>query len=337
MTMVKPTKLAKARDLALLNSSAVREAIAECRTAKEAKGIDDKLVALERLARRSEVAREKLNVLGTLRIECRSTIGKLLPPPAKGGRGNKRADQSAGLGRHGERNCRALHRWGERRWRKWIKEEGDQGHEVTASPVETVALRDIAEKKREKKRQENAEKVADAQKPEDLVGLFTTIVIDPPWDWGDEGDVDQLGRARPDYATDKWPIEQIRKLPVAKLSASDAHLYLWITNRSLPKGFTLLDAWGFRYVTMLTWAKPSFGMGNYFRGQTEHVLFGVRGSLSLKRKDVGTLFKTSRPRRKHSTKPPEFLELVESCSHGPYLEMFSRLERDGWTTWGEDS
>ena len=71
---------------------------------------------------------------------------------------------------------------------------------------------------------------------------------------------------------------------------TDCHLYLWTTNRSLPKGFQLLEAWGFRYVTMLTWVKPHFGMGNYFRGQTEHVLFGVRGSLALKRKDQGTVF-----------------------------------------------
>src|ERR1035441_7821933 len=87
---------------------------------------------------------------------------------------------------------------------------------------------------------------------------------------------------------------------------------------------------------MITWVKPSFGLGNYFRGQTEHVLFGVKGSQMLKRKDVGTVF--SAPRGKgHSAKPVEFYELVESCSPAPYLEMFSRSDRLGWVAWGESS
>jgi len=195
--------------------------------------------------------------------------------------------------------------------------------------------RAVREKKRERKRRENAAKVAAATKPEQLAGKFTTIVIDPPWDWGDEGDVNQMGRAKPDFAS--MSIDQLEKLPVAALADSDCHLYLWITNRSMPKGFRLLEAWGFRHVTILTWPKPSFGMGNYFRGQTEHVLFGVKGSLMLKRKNASTLLPAWKRGRGHSAKPPEFLEFVESCSSGPYLEMFSRSQRQGWTAWGENS
>ena len=128
------------------------------------------------------------------------------------------------------------------------------------------------------------------------------------------------------------------KLPVAELADEDCHLYLWITNRSLPKGFSLLDAWGFRYVTMLTWPKPSFGMGNYFRGQTEQVLFGVKGSQALKRKNASTLLPTwGRGPGGHSSKPMEFYEFVESCSPGPFVELFSRQQRDGWSTWGADA
>lgn len=133
------------------------------------------------------------------------------------------------------------------------------------------------------------------------------------------------------------PISEIAALPVAKLADKDCHLYLWITNRSLPKGFDLLKAWGFRYVTCLTWVKPSFGVGNYFRGQTEHVLFGVKGSQLLKRKNQGTVFNAKRGPRGHSSKPQEFYELVASCSYGPYIDMFGRTQRDGWMLWGEDS
>jgi len=162
---------------------------------------------------------------------------------------------------------------------------------------------------------------------------YQTIVIDPPWDWGDEGDVNQFGRARPPYPT--MSFEEIAALGVSDLAAENAHLYLWITNRSLPKGFGLLQKWGFRYITVLTWVKPSFGMGNYFRGTTEHVLFGVRGSLPLLRHDVGTHFTAERPGQ-HSAKPDAFYELVETCSPGPRLEMFARKKRNGWTVWGAE-
>ncbi len=82
--------------------------------------------------------------------------------------------------------------------------------------------------------------------------------------------------------------------------------------------------------------KPSYGMGNYYRGSTEHVLFGVRGSLPLDRHDLGTHFEADRP-GKHSSKPPEFYEMVESASPGPYLEMFARDLRPGWKVWGAEA
>ena len=211
--------------------------------------------------------------------------------------------------------------------------------EISINQAHKAIKRAEKEAAREARREKNREKIEAA---EDIGlyfaigmmgGRFSTIVIDPPWDWGDENDHDQLGRARPDYAT--MSIEEIKELPVGELADTDCHLYMWITNRSLPKGFRLLEHWGFRYITAITWVKPSFGMGNYFRGQTEHVLFGVKGSQPLKRKDIGTVFHAPRGPAGHSSKPMEFYELVESCSPGPYLEMFSRHSRKHWESWGE--
>jgi N6-adenosine-specific RNA methylase IME4 len=202
-----------------------------------------------------------------------------------------------------------------------------RGDELTSAGV----LRIAKEQRREERREENRALVQTAAPIEVLT--FPTIVLDPPWDWGDEGDADQLGRARPTY--DTMPLADIAALPVGDLAEPNAHIYLWITNRSLPKGFDLLDAWGFRYITALTWCKPSIGMGNYYRGSTEQVLFGVRGSLSLLRRDVGTWFSAPRGNR-HSAKPDEFYETVETCSPGPWLEMFARKQRPGWQVWGAE-
>lgn len=208
---------------------------------------------------------------------------------------------------------------------------------IRAGKADSVkgAKRYLKEQKREEKREANRQLVQETTPLSDVtIPKCSTIVLDPPWDWGDEGDQDQLGRARPTYAT--MTIEEIAALPVGDLVTDNAHIYLWITNRSLPKGFALLERWGFRYICALTWCKPSFGMGNYFRGQTEHVLFGVRGSLPLLRADVGTWFAADRP-GKHSGKPNEFYTLAEQCSPGPWLEMFQRKARPGWYGWGAEA
>lgn len=200
----------------------------------------------------------------------------------------------------------------------------------------TEAKREIKEVAREQHRAENAKKV-EATVSLDVFASgakFSTIMLDPPWDWGDEGDKDQLGRARPQYST--MTIGQLLDLPVGALADADAHLYLWITNRSLPKGFQLIEKWGFRYITCLTWVKPSFGMGNYFRGSTEQLLFAVRGSMPLRVKNAPTHFALPRG-EKHSSKPLQIYSMVEEWSHGPYIELFSRSKRVGWSSWGADA
>ena len=219
---------------------------------------------------------------------------------------------------------------------KAIEDAKTRGEIVTRSRALNEikqAARKGKENRQEERRAENTEKIEKLATPLDAQGLFQTIVIDPPWDWGDEGDVNQFGRAKPEYST--MPFDEIKNLPVNKIADVNCHLYLWVTNRSLPKAFALIDAWGFRYITCLTWCKPSIGMGNYFRGSTEQVLFAVKGSQPLKRHDVGTYFTAPRG-ESHSAKPDEFYRLVESCSYAPFIDIFGRKARDGWSVWGEN-
>lgn len=103
-------------------------------------------------------------------------------------------------------------------------------------------MRELKERKREERREENRAAIATTAPMTAVMGKFSTIVIDPPWDWGDEGDQDQLGRARPTYGT--MSFEELLHLPVGDYADVDSHLYLWITNRSLPKGFALMERWG---------------------------------------------------------------------------------------------
>lgn len=163
-------------------------------------------------------------------------------------------------------------------------------------------------------------------------GPFTTIVADPPWNYRD-----RLGDGPRGAAShyDCMPLEEICAMPVGQVVTPDAHLYLWTTNGFMVEGHKVAEAWGFRVRTILTWVKPQIGLGHFFRNTTEHVLFAVRGKLHLKRHDLRTDFTALRT--KHSAKPEMFFDIVESASPGPYLELFARRPRAGWTLWGNEA
>jgi N6-adenosine-specific RNA methylase IME4 len=161
---------------------------------------------------------------------------------------------------------------------------------------------------------------------------YQTIVIDPPWDYEREGFVNTRVPSVP-YVT--MSLDDIAKLPVGSLAQENCHLYLWTTNLFLPMSFALLEKWGFKYATLLTWVKPRQVLSHWFNSKTEHVIFGVKGSQPPGRRDATTVILGDRPKR-HSTKPEEFYKLVESYSPGPWLEMFARKERPGWKSWGAE-
>lgn len=132
-------------------------------------------------------------------------------------------------------------------------------------------------------------------------------------------------------------------MPVATLAARSAHLYLWTTNAFMAEAHDLCRAWGFIPKTILTWVKVhhdnpcrvSMKTGYYFRGDTEHVVFGVKGSAPLMTNEgMPTAYLWPRQPH-HSVKPPAFGDLVEKCSPGPYVELFCRSPRMGWDSWGK--
>lgn len=323
----------------------MRTELAQAHRLDEVKGIRDKAEALRQYARVAGEGLENQNMMAEIKLRAERRAGELLSDrePNRGARGSGSNQYQVrshdvttptlsdlGISKMQSSRWQQEAAVPEAEFERHIAAVKSRGEELTSAGVRRIAKEIV----REAKREANRDLVQQSTPLEDYAGQpCPTVVLDPPWDWGDEGDVDQLGRGRPTY--DTMPLSDLMALPIPSLVTPDAHLYLWITNRSLPKGFQLLDAWGFRYVTMLTWCKPHFGMGNYFRGSTEHVLFGVRGSLPLLRRDVGTWFQAPRPGQ-HSSKPGELYELVESCSPGPWLELFARTQRPGWYYWGAE-
>jgi len=173
---------------------------------------------------------------------------------------------------------------------------------------------------------------------------FRTILADPPWQFQNRtGKVAPEHRRLNRYAT--LSFEQIAELPVAAAAADPAHLYLWVPNALLPHGLEVMRAWGFHYKSNIVWHKvrkdggsDGRGVGFYFRNVTEILLFGVRGknarTLAPARRQVNLI--ASR-KREHSRKPDQQYLLVESCSPGPYLELFARGTRSGWANWGDQA
>jgi len=171
---------------------------------------------------------------------------------------------------------------------------------------------------------------------------FSTILADPQWRFQN-----RTGKVAPEHKRLRryhtMDIGEICEMPISEHAACKSHLYLWCPNALLPWGLRVMDAWGFKYKGNIVWHKvrkdgepDGRGVGFYFRNVTELVLFGIRGSmrtLSPGRRQVN-LFKTRK--EEHSKKPDELYRIIEACSPGPFLELFARERRDGWTQWGDE-
>jgi N6-adenosine-specific RNA methylase IME4 len=175
-----------------------------------------------------------------------------------------------------------------------------------------------------------------------VTGKYSTILIDPPWRFQNRtGKVAPEHRRLRRYAT--MSFQEIEALPVFRHADERSHLYLWCPNALLLEALQIMKAWGFQYKTNIVWYKvrkdggpDGRGVGFYFRNVTELLLFGVKGSmrtLAPGRRQVNVIVKR---KREHSRKPDEFYDVIEQCSPGPYLELFARHPREGWTSWGDE-
>lgn len=181
---------------------------------------------------------------------------------------------------------------------------------------------------------------------------YRTILADPPWKESGGGKC----KRGADRHYDLMSTKEICALRPAVQDLADpagCHLWLWVTGNFLEDGFTVLGAWGFRYVNFRPWIKgeeadsgeielQNAGMGQYMRCDSEILLFAVRGpTLPYKHHPDGKRAQCRQsliaPRSpKHSEKPEQLYRDIELVSHGPYLEMFCRSARPGWHSWGNE-
>lgn len=181
---------------------------------------------------------------------------------------------------------------------------------------------------------------------------FNVILADPPWLFKTRSPKGEGKSAQRHY--DCMSIEDIAALDVLKYAADDCALLMWTTWPVLVGNYAssfvahthwptnpvnyVAKAWGFE-PSGLAWewfkfnfdtGKAAFGGGYGTRKNVEPCLLYRRGSPILKtRSERDHIFS---PRREHSRKPDEQYEKIERMYDGPYLELFSRTKRKGWTT-----
>ena len=170
---------------------------------------------------------------------------------------------------------------------------------------------------------------------------FQTILADPPWEFHDPI---AFTRQRMKLPYPTLSLVELCSMPISHLADKRSHLYLWVPLSHIENALVLIKNWGFTYKTLLVWHKTrkdggSDGrcVGYYFRNVAEICLFGVRGkypqTLKPARKQVNLI---SEMKREHSRKPEKMYDVIESCSPGPYLELFARHKRQGWMSWGNE-
>ena len=311
----------------LMHLDAARKAIQKAASVDDAKGIRDKAEALRVYAKQSGQSLELQNVCAEIKLRAERRGGEILSEmeknPGARGKGVRFHDRTAlrltdlGISKMQSHRWQKIAGISEKEFEAFLAKRKAELKELTS-----VSLLRLA-KEIERQAKRKSESVDLGLPLQSFTGKkgFSTLVVDLPWGRSAGGDADQCPHT--------MSFDEIADLPVSEMCAKDSHLYLWVTNKTLAKGLELVERWGFRYVTCLTWCKPWLGAGNHFRCSTEHIFFCVRGSLELARQDVGTWFEW--PWGKiHSEKPDRFYEFVMSCSPGPYAVLFSSKQRKGW-------
>ena len=182
--------------------------------------------------------------------------------------------------------------------------------------------------------------------------MFRTVLLDPPWPERGGGQVVRGAQRHYTLISTKQELLEtiITAKPWQQVNRESAHVYMWSTDNYLAWALWLFEALGAKHHRCIPWTKTRMGLGQYFRGCHELLLFGTIGKgKGANKPDPGKGMPQNRTdalvnrqhvldpygRRVHSAKPLETYDIIERRSKGPYLEMFARETHEGWTAWGD--
>ena len=320
----------------LVKLDAARRALAEASTLQEIKDIRDQAEAIKAYVKAAGYSLEMQNQAAETKLRAERKGGELLKQmeKSKGSKGNQYTEK---LDRFHDGTSPTLRDLGiekkqSMRWQQIadlpevifeevIEETKEEKKELT----QALMLRESKDFQLQKKKAEHAD-LPKTVLPE---GEFNLVYADPPWDY-DFAETQSRDLAN-HYPTMK--IEEICEMQVP--FAADSLLLLWATAPKLREAFMVIDAWGLTYKTHAIWDKQKIGMGYWFRGQHELLCVATKGNFSPPEPDHRHSSIFSYSRTKHSAKPVEFMEWIDSAfSEAKKLELFARTAREGWSQWG---
>ena len=319
--------------LALIDRA--RQALDRASTLGEAKTIRDQAEAIRVFLRQQRASLTTQNRAAELKLYAERRLGELLAATVrKGGNAKLLRGTSSlpdGITRIQSHRYQLAASVPQERFDSHITDVKTRGDELTSVGVRKLAV--------ELRREARVSSLSSANTCEYTAGSLTdliasgerfgTIYADPPWEYRNHR---SNGAAANHYPT--LTVEEIAALPVQNLAADAAHLHLWTTNAFLFESKRVLEAWGFEYRSCFVWVKPELGVGNYWRVSHEYLVFGVRGNAPFLRRDRRSWAEFGRGR--HSQKPNEIRQTVETVSPPPRLELFARMRHPGWVSWGNE-
>jgi N6-adenosine-specific RNA methylase IME4 len=312
-----------------------RHELAMAQSVDEVKGIRDKAEALRAYAKQAGESLEMQNQCAEIKLRAERRAGELLKEQRlnKGqllrGRTMTPRDEAPKLEDVGINKSQSS-RWQqmadlpEEKFEEHIAKTKEERKELTTNSVLRLS-RDVKEA-------EAKENVVDMPMP---IGKYKTIVIDPPWP------VQKILRdVAPNQDAMDYPVmslEEITALPVSEIAMTNCHLFIWTTNKFLPKAIEIANHWGFRYILTMVWHKSGgfqpFDLPQY---NCEFVIYARKGTPTFSDlKDFFCCFDGQR--REHSRKPDEFYETIGRVTEGPRIDYFSRERRDGYEQFGNET
>lgn len=318
----------------LTHFDTARREIALAKSIDEVKQIRDKAEALQHYIRQQGASLEMQNECAEIKLRAERRAGVMLTEMERHKQEDGRPEKALQDVTHNPTlddlgiSRIQSHRWQleasvpEPEFEQHVAKTKAKGEELTSAGLRRQALKG----KYSFQKDSNAISI-----PE---GRFRTITIDPPWP------VEKILRdVRPnqlEFGYKTMTIEEIKLMPIPDLAYEDGtHIYLWTTHKYVRTAFDILDSWGAKYECLLTWVKNVGFTPFSWMYSTEHCLFARIGSLPLLKK--GKRVDIQAKAREHSRKPDEFYNLVKEVSPEPRLDIFSREEREGFKSYGDET
>jgi N6-adenosine-specific RNA methylase IME4 len=169
--------------------------------------------------------------------------------------------------------------------------------------------------------------------------MYSIIYADPPWDYA--GQVQHTKNAPVKSAIDHYntmTLSELKQMKVKEICEKDCLLFLWTSSPHLQQAIELIEAWGFKYMTIaFIWDKQKLNPGYYTMSQCEICLVGKKGKIPSPRGSRRERQFLSELRREHSKKPDEIRERIHRMfPTQKKLEMFARQTTSNFDVFGNE-